>query len=73
MAAMGTQPTGGYAIAIDRVIETPNTIDVQVVRTSPGPRCGTTAALTSPVDIVRVARSDKEVRWYPRDVVSDCP
>lgn len=72
MAAMGTQPTGGYAITIDRVIEGPYTLDVQIVRTSPGPRCGTTAALTSPVDIVRVARSDKEVRWYPRDVVSDC-
>lgn len=73
MAAMGTQPTGGYAITIERVIETPSALDVQLIRTAPGPRCGRTAALTSPVDIARIARSDKEVRWYPRDVVSDCP
>lgn len=73
LTALGTRPTGGYGITIERVIETPYTLDVQVVRTSPGPRCGTTATLTSPVDIVRVARSDKEVRWRPRDAVSHCP
>jgi hypothetical protein len=73
MAAMGSRPTGGYAITIDRVIETSRTLDVYIVRSSPGSRCGVTAALTSPVDIVRVARSNKDVRWYPRDVVNECP
>ena len=73
VSAMGAQATGGYAIAIDQVFETPSTIDAYVVRTSPGPRCGVTAALTQPVDIVRVPVSQKPVRWYIRDQVSDCP
>ncbi|HEX6860219.1 MAG TPA: protease complex subunit PrcB family protein [Caulobacteraceae bacterium] len=72
LASMGPQPTGGYAIRIERVIETPNSLEVLVARTSPGPSCGVTAALTHPVDVVRIPASMKPVRWSVRDVVTDC-
>jgi hypothetical protein len=73
VAAMGTKPTGGYSIRIDRVLESPEVLDAVVIRTSPGPRCGVTAALTHPLDVVRIARSAKPVRWTVRDEISDCP
>ena len=73
VAAMGTQPTGGYAIRIDRVIDNETFLEVLVTRTSPGPRCGATAALTNPVDVVRVPASMKPVRWAVGDVQTVCP
>lgn len=73
VAAMGTQPTGGYTIHIDRVLENETYLEVLITRTSPGPRCGATAALTNPVDVVRVPISTKAVRWSMRDVQTVCP
>ncbi|HEX5776209.1 MAG TPA: protease complex subunit PrcB family protein, partial [Caulobacteraceae bacterium] len=73
VAAMGTQPTGGYAIRIDRVIDNGTFLEALVTRTSPGPRCGATAALTNPVDVVRVPVSTKPVRWAMSDVQTVCP
>ena len=46
---------------------------VLVTRTSPGPRCGATAALTNPVDVVRVPLTTKPVRWLVGDVQTVCP
>ena len=73
VAAMGTQRTGGYTIRISSVRETRAELVATVVRTSPGRRCGTTAALTEPADIVRVRATAKPVRWVYRDVVHRCP
>jgi hypothetical protein len=72
-AAMGTRPSGGYSIEIDRVAEGETELIAHVVRTSPGSRCGVTAALTQPVDVVSVPISPKPVRWVFRDQVRDCP
>lgn len=73
LAALGTKPTGGYGITIRRVVDLGDALEVHVVRTSPGPRCGVTAALTEPVDIVLVPATDKRVRWVAHDMVRDCP
>ncbi len=73
IAAMGTQPSGGYRIRIERVLDQGGWLEAHVVRVSPGPRCGATAALTHPIDIVRVAASPKPVSWLERDEMADCP
>ena len=73
VAATGTKPSGGYSISIVSVHEAARYLVATAVRTSPGPRCGTTAALTAPADIVRVPASAKPVRWTFVDRVSDCP
>jgi hypothetical protein len=73
ISAMGAKPTGGYTIRIERVIDSRFELEAHVVRTSPGPRCGTIAAVTHPVDIVTVPFSHKQVRWVMRDEVTDCP
>lgn len=73
VAAMGGQPSGGYAIHIDRVINNGAFLEVLVTRTSPGSRCGATAAITNPVDVVRVPTSQLPVRWSMRDVQTVCP
>lgn len=73
IAAMGTQPSGGYRIRIERVLDQGGRLEAHVVRISPGPRCGAIAALTHPIDIVRVAASPRPVSWLERDEMTDCP
>jgi len=73
LAAMGAQPSGGYRIRIERVLDDGAELEAHVVQTSPGPRCGAIAAITHPVDVIRIAASPKPVRWLVRQEVTDCP
>ncbi|HYW12183.1 MAG TPA: protease complex subunit PrcB family protein [Longimicrobium sp.] len=73
VAAMGQRSSGGYAATIDRVESTPSALMVHITHQSPGPRCGAIAAVTAPVDVARIPRSDRPVRWSVREVVRDCP
>jgi hypothetical protein len=50
----GQRPTGSHEIAIERVINNGGELTVEVVETTPGPNCMTTASLTQPVDVVVV-------------------
>jgi hypothetical protein len=72
VAAMGTRATGGYTIAVTSVSEDAAGLVATVVSTSPGRTCGTTAALTAPVDIVRVNRLNVPVRFVEQQSVHDC-
>ena len=72
MAAMGPQRSGGYSVAIERVLDQPETLFVLVRMISPGPGCGAIAALTSPVDIVRLPASPKPIRWVLERTANDC-
>ena len=73
LAAMGQRPTGGYSVRIERVLPRSEEYQVFVRETSPGRRCGTTQASTSPVDIVVVPATPKPVRWVVEQDVHDCP
>jgi hypothetical protein len=73
VAAMGRRNTGGYEIRIQSVERAENGLVVRVTESSPGPTCGTGAALSAPADVVVVPRSDLPVRWDVRQVVAACP
>jgi hypothetical protein len=73
VASMGTQRTGGYAIWIGDLTIVNDTIRVAVLEQRPGPRCGTTAALTEPVTLARVDRSDLPVAFVSTPRTADCP
>ncbi|HEX8514446.1 MAG TPA: protease complex subunit PrcB family protein [Allosphingosinicella sp.] len=73
VAAMGPQPSGGYEVVIDKVVDQPGDLLAFVRFVSPGRRCGAIAAVTSPVDIVRVPLSPKSVRWLIERQSPDCP
>ena len=72
LSSMGTQRSGGYSVEIERVIDTGEDLEAHVVHRSPGPRCGTTQAITRPLDVVRVPATPRNVRWVVRQEVSDC-
>lgn len=74
VATLGEQSSGGYTIRIGSVHRAAGgELVAEVVQTSSGARCGVTAALTAPADVVIVPRSDAAVRWTVRDTVADCP
>jgi hypothetical protein len=72
LVALGPRNTGGYTVRVDSVTTDGSRATVHYTVTSPGPSCMTTQALTSPVDVVSVARIDGAVRFDRRDVVQQC-
>lgn len=52
--ASGERSTGGHDIAVQRVSRTGGELRIEVLETSPGQGCVTTAALSQPVDVVMV-------------------
>lgn len=72
VAAMGTRPNGGYAIRVQAAAVHEGSLTVRVVETSPGSNCVTTQAITTPTDVVRVARSGLPVRFTTATGVLDC-
>lgn len=72
VAAMGTRNTGGYSIEIEAVDRDSRGITASVRTRSPGKTCGTTAALTAPVAIVRIPQSTLSVQFVEEHIVSDC-
>ena len=73
MAAMGPQPSGGYRAVIDKVLDQPGELLAFVRFISPGRKCGSIAAITSPVDVVRLPASARNVRWVVERQPADCP
>jgi PrcB C-terminal len=58
--AAGQRPTGGHAIAVERVARVGKAMMVEVVETVPGPGCWTAQQVTQPVDVVVVAAADAQ-------------
>jgi hypothetical protein len=73
LAAMGTQPTGGYSVTITEVRAHQGTLYATVVERSPGPSCGTFQALTSPVHIVQVPRQGTVAQFTVQRETYHCP
>jgi hypothetical protein len=72
IASMGQRSSGGYSISIDSALVKGDTITLAVTEQSPGPRCGTTAALSSPVALARVRRPPVPIRFLERTTVIAC-
>ena len=72
LAGMGTEPSGGYELLIERATRDTAGVDVQLRRISPGAGCPVSAVLTQPLDLVRVPFSDQPVRFNERAEVTSC-
>jgi hypothetical protein len=53
--ASGERTSGGHDIAVEEVTRSGGDLRITVVETAPGAECVTTAALTQPVDVVKLA------------------
>ena len=73
LAALGQRATGGYGIIVESATMARDTLRVTIRSLSPGPRCGTTAALSEPVDLALLPRVARPVAFVERDSVVVCP
>lgn len=68
----GVQPSGGYEIAIQEIVETENTLEVVVKAFAPGKRRVVPGAVTRPFDIVEIERTGKEAVFHVKHRVRNC-
>lgn len=73
VAALGQRPTGGYSILLDSATMTMQGLTVSVRLVSPGMNCSVTTALTQPVDVSRLPRTDEAVEFVERAETQTCP
>jgi hypothetical protein len=71
--ALGERGPGGYNILLDSATVVRDSVLIYVTTSAPGPRCGTTGALTQPVDVARMPRLALPTRFVERAAITDCP
>ena len=72
IAAMGQRSTGGYSIAITINSDSSGPIIATVWETLPGPTCGVSTRVTSPIDVRRIPKSDPPVLFVERTEIATC-
>jgi hypothetical protein len=70
--SMGQRPTGGYTIAVTAIHEDGEKIVVDVTQKAPGAGCGTTQALTKPLQFVEMPPSALPVEFVVKDETTTC-
>lgn len=69
LVGMGRQPSFGDAVRVRSVERSTSGRRVIVVTERLGPHCDAGAAFTNPVDIVRVARNERDPTFVERDSI----
>lgn len=72
VAALGRRGTGGYGIIVDKAYRVGKKVKVEVLSISPGKGCMLPQALTEPVDIVRIPRTNLPVTFIEIERIHDC-
>jgi hypothetical protein len=72
VAALGLRYSGGYSIYVERAYQRDGRVEVLIRSVSPAPTCGTTAALTQPVDIALMPRTEQPIVFIEHAEVLDC-
>lgn len=73
VAALGQKASGGYGIEVRSADLQGGAIVVEVVSTAPGENCAVTAALTQPVDVVKIPVRTADIRFVEQSAIQDCP
>ncbi|HID50012.1 MAG TPA: protease complex subunit PrcB family protein [Chromatiales bacterium] len=60
---MGEQASGGYAIRIDRIVQTPEEVIVEVRKTTPAKGSAVSMALTRPYILVSIPRTELPIEF----------
>jgi len=73
LVALGTRPSGGYAVTIQDARDDGTVVHVSVLEVRPrGPECAATAIMTHPTTAVLIPRTNKAVRFEIESADLDC-
>ncbi|MEK6407831.1 MAG: protease complex subunit PrcB family protein [Acidobacteriota bacterium] len=68
----GSQPSGGYEISIQELVETESSLEVFVKAFAPGKRCIVTGKISRPFDIIEIEKTEKQVVFHMKHKFRDC-
>jgi len=71
-AFAGQFPNGGHSIEITQLKANDQIIQVSILTTSPGRKCGTTTAITQPYHLIKTALSQKKIEYLETTTVDNC-
>jgi hypothetical protein len=61
--AMGREPSGGFMVAIDRILRLGSSVRVLAIATRPGSDCVVTDAFTYPITLALIPRTDSPITF----------
>ena len=65
----GAQPTTGFEISIEEIVETENSLEVSVKAFAPGKRCVVGGKVTKPFDIIEIEKTEKQVVFHVKQKI----
>jgi hypothetical protein len=68
----GAQPSNGYEISIEEIVETETSLEVVIKAFAPWKRCVLTGIVTKPFDIVEIEKTEKEVLFHVKHKIRNC-
>jgi hypothetical protein len=72
VTALGARQSGGYDVVIEGATLDSSAIDIAVRHTRPAPGCPVEAVVTQPVDVAKMPRATRSVRFHERHLVVPC-
>lgn len=72
VGGLGFQPTGGYSIAVDHVVETTDDLRIYALGVVPGESCLVDTSITYPTIGVLLRKTDKNIVAVRNDVTFHC-
>lgn len=68
----GIQPTTGYEISIEEIVDAQSSLEVIVKAFAPGGRCGVLGKITGPLHIVEIEKTNKPVLFHVKHKTRNC-
>jgi hypothetical protein len=72
LISMGRQPSSGYQTRITKLVETPETLRVEIMETVPGKSCLAADMETYPCDLVLTKRLNKPLAYQTNQTTKEC-
>jgi len=69
---LGIKPSSGYSVVVDKIIETEDTLYINILSVSPGTNCVNFAAMTHPSVAILVKKNNKTKNYTINSVVNHC-
>lgn len=69
---IGVRTSGGHSVSISKVVETTDTVYIEVLVIKPGINCLVTANITYPSAAILIRKSDKQISFSSTELTQDC-
>ena len=69
---LGMKPTSGYSLAVEKVIETDDVMNLNIISVSPVSSCLNLQVISYPTLTLMIKKTDKDIKYNITSVVNKC-